>query len=135
MPGIAAGTSKTDFLPLQKNDVNVTASSSAVVRPEYPAPTMQISALMRPERGFVSGAEAAVAYQSVTSKGEKEAINPHSQFRSLRASSASRSPSPMKLKLVTASVMATPGTMASQGALSRYCWAPFNMLPQLGSGG
>ena len=38
------------------------------------------------------------------------------QWRSSRASSASRRPSPTKLKLVTASVIARPGKMASQGA-------------------
>ena len=31
--------------------------------------------------------------------------------------------------------MAMPGTIASHGALARYCWAPLSMLPQLGSGG
>ena len=41
----------------------------------------------------------------------------------------------MKLKLATASVMARPGTMASQGAEPRYCWALFSMLPQLAIGG
>src|SRR3984885_7777753 len=36
--------------------------------------------------------------------------------RCIFGSSASRSPSPMKLKLVTASVIATPGITASQGS-------------------
>ena len=44
-----------------------------------------------------------------------EAVALHGMF--MRGSSASRSPSPRKLKLVTASVMATPGAIASQGAL------------------
>ncbi|CAM3621298.1 hypothetical protein PANO111632_22080 [Paracoccus nototheniae] len=52
-----------------------------------------------------------------------------------RLSKASRSPSPIKLNPVTAIVMASPGTIASHGAEARYCWAPFSILPQLGSGG
>jgi hypothetical protein len=57
------------------------------------------------------------------------------QLCSPRTSRASRNPSPMKLKLVTAIVIAAPGMIAIQGALARYCWAPFSILPQLGSGG
>ena len=57
------------------------------------------------------------------------------QCRSSLASRASRRPSPTKLKLVTASVIARPGKMASQGAEVRYCWELLSMLPQLGSGG
>ena len=52
-----------------------------------------------------------------------------------RGSRASRSPSPMKLKLVTANVIAKPGKIASHGAEARYCWALLSMLPQLGVGG
>ena len=54
---------------------------------------------------------------------------------SSRGSSASRSPSPRKLKPVTAKVMTAPGRIASQGALVRYSCALFSMLPQLGVGG
>src|SRR3712207_5115821 len=57
------------------------------------------------------------------------------QWRSSLASRASRRPSPTKLKLVTASVMARPGKMASQEGEVRYCWELLSMLPQLGSGG
>src|SRR5690606_9372978 len=57
------------------------------------------------------------------------------QCMSIRASSASRSPSPTKLKLATASVIIRPGKIASHGAETRYCWALFSMLPQLAVGG
>ena len=36
---------------------------------------------------------------------------------------------------MTAIVIATPGMIASHGALARYCCAPPSMLPQLGNGG
>ena len=35
----------------------------------------------------------------------------------------------MKLKLVTAMVIAAPGTIASHGALARYCCAPLSNQP------
>lgn len=54
---------------------------------------------------------------------------------SFLGSSASRNPSPTKLKLVTASVIASPGTIASHGALVRYVCALSSMFPQLGVGG
>lgn len=56
-------------------------------------------------------------------------------YVSFRGSSASLRPSPTKLKLVTASVIARPGTMASHGALVRYVCALSSMFPQLGVGG
>ncbi len=54
---------------------------------------------------------------------------------SMRGSSASRNPSPTKLKLATARVMTPPGSSASQGAVVRYSCALLSILPQLGVGG
>ena len=50
-------------------------------------------------------------------------------------SSASRSPSPMKLKLATASVIARPGNTASHGSTVKSLCALVSMLPQLAAGG
>ena len=50
-------------------------------------------------------------------------------------SSASRRPSPIKLKLVTASVIASPGRIASIGSTWKSLWALVSMLPQLAAGG
>ena len=58
----------------------------------------------------------------------------HGSMRS-RGSSASRSPSPRKLKPITVSVIAAPGRMASQGTVSKYPWALVSMLPHDASGG
>jgi hypothetical protein len=55
--------------------------------------------------------------------------------RCIFGSSASRSPSPMKLKLVTASVIARPGITASHGSTRKSLWALVSMLPQLACGG
>lgn len=55
----------------------------------------------------------------------------------MRGSNASRSPSPMKLILSTASTIMMPGGTHIQGICSRMVivWASCNMPPQLGVGG
>src|SRR5262249_3709307 len=52
-----------------------------------------------------------------------------------RGSSASRRPSPTKLKARTARKIASPGQTAIQGALTRKRWAELSMLPHDGAGG
>ena len=53
----------------------------------------------------------------------------------MRGSSASRSPSPMKLKPDTVSTIAAPGRRQPAGSGQTYCCAPSSMLPQEGVGG
>jgi hypothetical protein len=57
------------------------------------------------------------------------------RLHTCRGSSASRSPSPSRLKASTRPKVASPGQIAIQGALSTKLFAVLSMLPQPGAGG
>src|SRR5262249_38575577 len=68
-----------------------------------------------------------------TARPERARSDPANQRE--RGSSASRKPSPRRLKESTARKIASPGQTAIQGAVTRKRWAALSMLPHEGAGG
>ncbi len=88
----------------------------------------------------LAGAEGHrdVAQDRGAADGDAEAVDleqAHVRTRRRRGSSRSRSPSPIRLRPSTVSTIASPGTMASQGAKEIMVWLSASIRPQDGVGG